>query len=57
MYITEKPVAPVRRVNGQNKIVMNIGFDEPKKNEDKAWNAFDYMDGQNNSKDEENNND
>ena len=57
MYITEKPVAPVRRVNGQNKIVMNIGFDEPKKNEDKAWNAFDYMDEQNNSKDEENKND
>jgi hypothetical protein len=36
---------------------MNIGFDEPKKNEDKAWNAFDYMDEQNNSKDEENKND
>ncbi len=57
MYIIEKPVAPVKKVNGQNKIVMNIGFDEPKKKEDKAWNAFDYMDEQNNSKDEENNND
>ena len=42
-YITEKPVAPVKKVNGQNKIVMNIGFDEPQKKEDKAWNAFDYM--------------
>ena len=23
---------------------MNIGFDEEPKKEDKAWNAFDYMD-------------
>ena len=43
LYITEKPVAPIKKVNGQNKIVMNIGFDEPQKKEDKAWNAFDYM--------------
>lgn len=57
MYITEKPVTPAKKVNGQGKFVMNIGYDEPEKKEDKAWNAFDYMLEQNNSTEEENKND
>ena len=45
MYIIEKQEPIKRRViNDNNKIVMNIGFDEKPKKEDKAWNAFDYMD-------------
>ena len=57
MYIAEEPVKPVKNIYGKKTIVMNIGYDEPPKKEDKAWNAFDYMDEQNNSKDEENKND
>ncbi len=45
MYIVEKQEPVKRRVLSDNeKIVMNIGFDEKPKKEDKAWNAFDYMD-------------
>ena len=55
MYITEAPVKPVKNIYGKKTIVMNIGYDEPEKKEDKAWNAFDYMDEENNN--EENNND
>ncbi len=44
-YIVEKREPIKRRVLSDNeKIVMNIGFDEEPKKEDKAWNAFDYMD-------------
>ena len=44
MYVVEKD-SPIKRngVSNNEKIIMNIGYDEPKK-EDKAWNAFDYMD-------------
>ncbi len=45
MYIVEKQDTVKRRGLSENeKIVMNIGFDEKPKKEDKAWNAFDYMD-------------
>ncbi len=45
MYLVEKREPAKRRVLSDNeKIVMNIGFDENPKKEDKAWNAFDYMD-------------
>lgn len=47
MYILEEQKPVVKNINGKQKIVMNIGFDEPKKTEDKAWNAFDYMDEEN----------
>ena len=54
MYIVEKKEPITRRVSGDNeKIVMNIGFDDKPKKEDKAWNAFDYMDEE---KDDENEN-
>ncbi len=56
MYITEEPVKPVKNIYGKKTIVMNIGYDEPEKKEDKAWNAFDYMNEENNNH-EENNND
>ena len=43
MYITEeRPRAEKKSKDGF--ITMNIGYDEPKKTDnDKAWNAFDYM--------------
>lgn len=45
MYIVEK-TEPIKRnaVRNTEKIIMNIGFDEEPKKEDKGWNAFDYMD-------------
>lgn len=44
-YIVEKREPIKRRIlSDDEKIVMNIGFDEEPKKEDKAWNAFDYMD-------------
>ncbi len=44
-YIVEKREPVKRRVlSDHEKIVMNIGLDEEPKKEDKAWNAFDYMD-------------
>lgn len=46
MYILDKKTPIVKRTNKDHFITMNIGYDdEPKKpEEDKAWNAFDYMD-------------
>ena len=46
MYILDKKPPIVKRTNKDHFITMNIGYDdEPKKpEEDKAWNAFDYMD-------------
>ena len=45
LYIVEKMEPVKRRVLSDNeKIEMNIGFDEKPKKEDKGWNAFDYMD-------------
>ncbi len=45
MYIVEKQEPIKRKILSDNeKIEMNIGFDEKPKKEDKAWNAFDYMD-------------
>ena len=45
MYILDKKTPIVKRTNKDHFITMNIGYDdEPKKpEEDKAWNAFDYM--------------
>ena len=43
-----------RKILSDNeKIVMNIGFDEEPKKEDKAWNAFDYMDEEKESENDE----
>ncbi len=49
MYILDKKSPIVKRTNKDHFITMNIGYDhEPKKpEEDKAWNAFDYMDEKN----------
>ncbi len=44
-YIVEKKDTLKRKNSSYNeKKVMNIGYDEEPKKEDKAWNAFDYMD-------------
>ena len=44
MYILEERSRVVRRPNKDHFIRMDIGYDEPKKtDDDKAWNAFDYM--------------
>ncbi len=53
MYIVEKREPIKRRVLSDNeKIEMNIGYDDKPKKEDKAWNAFDYMDEEREEKDE-----
>ena len=53
IYIVEKPVKIKKDIpNYTEKIVMNIGYDEKPKKEDKAWNAFDYMDEEKDDKDE-----
>lgn len=46
MYILDEKPPIVKKTNKDHFITMNIGYDEePKKpEEDKAWNAFDYMD-------------
>ncbi len=46
IYIVEKQPPKVKPDPALRKVkIMNIGVDDkPKKNEDKAWNAFDYMD-------------
>lgn len=46
MYIAEERPRVEKKTNKDHFITMNIGYDEePKKpEEDKAWNAFDYMD-------------
>ena len=44
MYVVEKQAPTKRRAVTDNKIVMNIGYDEEPQKEDKGWNAFDYMD-------------
>jgi hypothetical protein len=46
MYILDKKPPIVKRTNKDHFITMNIGYDDEPKNpeEDKAWNAFDYMD-------------
>ena len=48
MYITEERPRVEKRTNKDHFITMNIGYDEEEKKpkEDKAWNAFDYMDEQ-----------
>ena len=52
-YIVEKQ-EPIKRraLRDDEKIVMNIGFDEKPKKEDKGWNAFDYMDEEKDEKNE-----
>lgn len=54
IYIVEKREAIKRRVlNDNEKFEMNFGYEEkPKKQEDKAWNAFNYMDEEKEEKDE-----
>jgi hypothetical protein len=53
VYIVEKQEPLKRKILSDNeKIVMNIGFDEEPKKEDKAWNAFDYMDEEKEEQDE-----
>lgn len=45
MYILEERPKPPPKKSKDDIIVMDIGFDEPpNKQEDKGWNAFDYMD-------------
>lgn len=54
MYIVEKrkPVK-TRKLNDDEKFHIDIGVEEkPKKEEDKGWNAFDYMDEEREEKDE-----
>ncbi|MBE6800060.1 MAG: hypothetical protein E7529_02510 [Ruminococcaceae bacterium] len=52
-YIVEKREPIKRRIlSDDEKIVMNIGFDEEPKKEEKAWNAFDYMDEEKDEKNE-----
>ncbi len=54
MYIVEKREPIKRRILSDNeKIEMNIGYKAKKPKEDKAWNAFNYMDEE---KDESNEN-
>ena len=52
-YVVEKQ-APLKSkiIRDNEKIVMNIGFDEKPEKEDKGWNAFDYMDEETDDKDE-----
>lgn len=53
IYIVEKREPVKRRILSDNeKIEKNIGFDEEPKKEDKAWNAFNYMDEEKEEKDE-----
>lgn len=45
MYIVEKQEPIKRRILSDNeKIEMNIGYEDEPKKEEKGWNAFDYMD-------------
>ncbi len=45
MYIVDKPAPIVKKDPSQRVVkVMDIGYDEPKKKDDGAWNAFNYMD-------------
>lgn len=55
MYILDEKPEIVKKTNKDHFITMDIGYDDqPKKpEEDKAWNAFDYMDKEN--KEKENN--
>lgn len=53
MYIVEKREPIKRRILSDNeKIEMNIGYNNEPKKEDKGWNAFDYMDEEKEEKDE-----
>ena len=53
MYIVEKQESIKKRAISDNeKIVMNIGYDEKPKKEEKGWNAFDYMDEEKEEKDD-----
>lgn len=55
MYIVEKQVPVKRRILSDNeKIEMNIGYNDEPKKEDKAWNAFDYMDEEKENDENEN---
>lgn len=47
LYIIEEQEPLVKNMSNKQKIVMDIGYDKPEKKEDKAWNAFDYMDEEN----------
>ncbi len=47
LYIVEEQKPIVKNMNNKPKIVMDIGYNEPEKKEDKGWNAFDYMDEEN----------
>lgn len=49
MYIVEKQEPVKRRILSDNeKIEMNIGYEEEPQKEEKGWNAFDYMDKEGN---------
>lgn len=49
MYVVEKREPVKRTATPKGAIVMDIGYDDPPKKDESAWNAFDYMD----KKDEE----
>lgn len=52
-YIVEKREPAKRKILSDNeKIEMNIGYNDKPKKEDKGWNAFDYMDEEREEKDE-----
>jgi hypothetical protein len=55
MYMVEERTRVEKKTSKDHFVTMNIGYDEIEKKpeEDKAWNAFDYMDEDN--KEKENN--
>ncbi len=46
MYILEEqqPIAKQQKITREGMIVMDVGYDEKPKEDEGAWNAFDYMD-------------
>ncbi len=50
LYVVEKePKVEKKQASNKGKIVMDIGYDEKPKQDEGAWNAFNYMDEQKNS--------
>ena len=45
--IEEEPKLQRKEMTSNSKIVMDIGYDEKPKNDEGAWNAFNYMDDKN----------
>ena len=55
MYIVEKQAPLVKKDPSQRVVrVMDIGYDNKPKKDEGAWNAFDYMDEENDEKDDGN---